>query len=290
MFLSIFTPTYNRGHLLPRLYESLKKQSCKEFEWVIVDDGSLDNTKDIVQKFIDEREIIIKYSNQVNSGKHIAINKGAILAEGEFFFIVDSDDYLTPDSVQFIKEKCNLIRDIKSIAGISGRKGYSENKVIGSKLESFDNLICNALDFRYKFKISGDMAEVVKVKILRDFPFPVILGENFCTEGLIWGRIAQYYSFVWYSNIIYIAEYLEGGLSASSCLIRMRNPKYATLYYAEHQLLRIPILQNIKSNINYWRFAKYLNNDFEEKWSKVNPYYSLIGYPLSFIFRIIDKM
>ena len=104
MFLTIFTPTYNRAYILPNLYESLVNQTSKDFEWVIVDDGSTDETESIVKKWIAESRICIKYIKQENQGKHIAINTGTEHADGELFFIVDSDDSLKNHAVSTISE------------------------------------------------------------------------------------------------------------------------------------------------------------------------------------------
>lgn len=288
MLITIFTPCYNRASYLFRLYKSLLNQKEKDFEWVIVNDGSSDNTEDIVNSFIKENKIKIIYYKQENSGKHIAINRGVKLAQGELFFIVDSDDYLTENAIKFIKEKYEYIRYDNNIAGLSGRKGYTEDKVIGNSI-AYDNLNANSLEFRYKYKVSGDMAEVVKLSIIKQYPFPLIEGEKYCTEGLVWFRIALKYNFIWYSEVIYVAEYLEGGLSANSFLIRKKSPNYATLFYAEHAAMPIPIFKKIRANINYWRFAKYLDDKFIYKFKRVNCIHSLIGYPVSLIFKFLDR-
>ena len=92
--ITVFTPTYNRAYSLPRLYESLQKQTFKDFEWLIVDDGSTDNTVDMVTGWSKEGKLTIRYIQMTNGGKHRAINKGVALAKGKLFFIVDSDDWL----------------------------------------------------------------------------------------------------------------------------------------------------------------------------------------------------
>ena len=97
--LTLFTPTYNRAHLLERLYSSIKKQTYHHFEWLIVDDGSTDNTNEVVKTFIEEGIITIKYVFKRNGGKHRAINEGVQQAQGELFFIADSDDMLPPDAL-----------------------------------------------------------------------------------------------------------------------------------------------------------------------------------------------
>ena len=99
MFITVFTPTYNRGYLLPRLFSSLRNQSFKDIEWLIVDDGSTDNTHDVVMAFIEENIIPIRYVFKRNGGKHQAINEGVKHAKGELFFIVDSDDMLPTNAL-----------------------------------------------------------------------------------------------------------------------------------------------------------------------------------------------
>ena len=109
--ITVFTPAFNRAKLLPRLYKSLKNQSSINFEWVIVDDGSQDETQQVVQKFIDEGVLPINYVYQDNKGKHFAINRGVKEANGELFWIVDSDDYLPPNAIAQKKKKYNSVSD-----------------------------------------------------------------------------------------------------------------------------------------------------------------------------------
>ena len=98
--ITVFTPSFNRAHLLSRLYDSLLKQTTNDFEWLIVDDGSTDDTETKVEEFINKGELPIRYYKQQNGGKHRAINTGVQLASGELFFIVDSDDGLVHDCIQ----------------------------------------------------------------------------------------------------------------------------------------------------------------------------------------------
>ena len=124
--ITIFTPTYNRANLLTRLYQSLKMQTCREFQWLIVDDGSTDDTKNIVEKFIQEDKIVIKYYYQKNSGKHVAHNLGVKMCNTELFCCVDSDDYLTNDAVQTVLECWGKIAIDKKplLSGIVAYRGY----------------------------------------------------------------------------------------------------------------------------------------------------------------------
>ncbi|AZA48832.1 glycosyltransferase family 2 protein [Chryseobacterium carnipullorum] len=288
MLLTIFTPTYNRGYLLQRLYESLCQQKVQNFEWVIVDDGSSDDTQNIVEEFQKHGNIPMHYHKQANAGKHIAINQGALIAEGKLFFIVDSDDYLTEDATAIIADKYKLIENNESYAGLSGRIGYSKTQYIGSQ-NTYEDIHANALDFRFRMKIQGDMAEIIRTDILREYPFPSIDGERFCTEGVLWYNVALKYKFLWFSDIIYIAEYLEGGLTYNNFKIRKNSPEYTLLFYSDFSRMPIPLLQKIKANINYWRFARFSKRTFLNKWKEVNPLLSLIGFPVSLYFFIKES-
>ena len=251
MLITVFTPTYNRAHLLGRLYESLCAQRFTDFEWVIVDDGSTDGTASLVQGFIAERQIDIKYLSQRNGGKHRAINHGVSQAKGELFFIVDSDDYLPADSLQCIAaeySKCD-----SSIGGVAGLDATYGGKVIGSGLAQ-DFIECNSMDIRFKHRVTGDLAEVFKTCVMREFPFPEVEGEKFCPEALVWSRIAHKYKLRYFNKVIYIAEYQDGGLTDNIVRVRRQSPVASTTYYAELLSSDIPWGQKLKAAINYWRF------------------------------------
>ena len=180
MKITVFTPTYNRAHLLDKLYTSLVIQTNRDFEWLIVDDGSIDDTKDVVQSFIKDDKIKIRYIFQENGGKHRAINKGLDHTKSELFFIVDSDDYLIPTAIEKIIYKYKTIENSKEFAGISFNKGFTENKLVG-KTFSLDYIDCTNLE-RGKKNILGDKSEIYRTEILRNIKFPEIEGENFMSE------------------------------------------------------------------------------------------------------------
>lgn len=284
--VTVFTPTYNRAHLLDKLYSSLLTQSIKDFEWLIVDDGSTDQTEIVVEKFIKDETLNITYYKQKNGGKHRAINKGVELARGWLFFIVDSDDYLADNAIEFI---INNMQDIGRFAGLSGRRANFEGITIGSSNFSVP-IEASAIDFRFRYKIIGDMAEVFKTSVLREYSFPEFEGELFCPEALVWNRISRTYDMLWFPNIIYYCEYIVGGLTDSIFEVRRKSPMSAILYYSELMKMPIPCTQKIKANINYWRFSKYTRLGFTEKWLKANSVYSFIGLPLSLFFIIKDKL
>lgn len=252
MLITVFTPTYNRAHLLGRLYESLCAQSFTDFEWVIVDDGSTDGTASLVQGFIAERRIDIKYLSQANGGKHRAINHGVGQARGELFFIVDSDDSLPADSLQSIADEWAAVSDT-AVGGVAGLDATPAGQTIGCGL-SFDAVECNSIDIRLRHHVTGDMAEVFTTSVMREFPFPEIEGERFCPEALVWNRIARKYKLRYFNKVIYIAEYQPDGLTDRIVRVRMQSPVASTMCYAEMLGYGIPWRQKLKAAINYWRF------------------------------------
>lgn len=139
--ITVLTPTYNRASLLINLYQSLIKQDFDDFEWVIVDDGSIDATTDIVDQFIQERQIVIIYIKQANGGKHRALNRGVKEAKGELVLIVDSDDSLPINSLSIIYSHYLDIKDNSSIGGVCGLMAHHDGTIIGErKISSSMNL------------------------------------------------------------------------------------------------------------------------------------------------------
>jgi glycosyltransferase involved in cell wall biosynthesis len=287
MLITVFTPTYNRAYLLQRCFESLLVQTYANFEWLLVDDGSTDTTEQVVLDFQQKAPFKIRYIKQHNSGKHIAINTGVSLAKGAYFLILDSDDYLPNKALETLKNKINGLTNV-SIGGVVGRKQYENGKIIGSPLAH--DVIANSLSIRFKYRLKGDLTEVFKTKILQQFPFPQFNGEKFCPEALIWNRIAVKHQLYFFKEAIYVAEYLSEGLTSNIVKIRMKSPKASMLYYSELSHYKIPILQQLKAVINFWRFSFCSNTSFSSKLAQVNSGYSIVGLPLGWLLHIKDKL
>ena len=281
--ITVFTPTYNRAQLLPRLYKSLKSQTCQDFEWIIVDDGSTDDTEEIVKEWLGGDRI--RYIKQVNGGKHRAINRGLQEARGELFFIVDSDDSLPIESIATIIKFYSQVKDNKSYGGVCGYMASHDGTVIykGYKREILD---CTSLELRYKYNVEGDMAEVFRTDVLKEIPFPEIDGERFCPEALVWNRIAQKYKLRVFNSVIYYRDYLPGGLTDKIVAIRMNSPIASVTHYKELNSYNVPIKQKIKAAINYWRFHACVAKG---KQVPKLPWYWFWCQPLGYLMHIRDK-
>ncbi|GFI11611.1 MAG: glycosyltransferase family 2 protein [Lachnospiraceae bacterium] len=224
--ITIFTPIYNRAYTVHHLYESLLRQTCYDFEWLIVDDGSDDDVTSIVYQWIESTpQFSIRFYRQENRGKHCAINCGVRLAGYGIFFIVDSDDYLECDAVETILQHWSGIELQDQFAGISGLKRNKDGTVIGGR-PSFKGFVDATNLERGKFGLEGDKAEVFKTKILQKFPFPEYEKETFLTEAVIWNRIAyEGYKLRWINKSLMVCEYLPDGLTAKGEQLFYDNPR-----------------------------------------------------------------
>lgn len=238
-YITIFTSTYNRRQLIERLYQSLLFQTQKNFEWLVVDDGSTDDTEIFFESLLSEQQpFSILYIKQENGGKHRAINNGIKKASGELFFIVDSDDYITENAIEKINHWATTLDDSHKWAGIAGLRGQTKNRVLGQH-NSLYKYIDTKNSERRKFNLLGDKAEIYFTEILKKYPFPEIPGENFISEEIVWNAIARDgYYLRWFNEIIYICDYLDGGLTKDNTKDKS-NPQ-GRLLWAKGQLKTFP--------------------------------------------------
>lgn len=215
--LTVLTTTYNRAHCLSKLYRSLQEQDSKEFEWIVIDDGSTDNTESLIKGWQEmENGFPILYEKQKNGGKHRAVNAGIELAKGAFVFIVDSDDYLTKSAVSKAEKWIGEIEGNSGFAGISGTKGKSPEDMLGEFPEKVPFVDATNLE-RMKKKLRGDKAEIYRTQLLKEYPFPEIEGEKFLPENVVWDEIAHDgYKIRWYPDILTVIEYREDGLTRNA--------------------------------------------------------------------------
>lgn len=252
--ITVFTPTYNRAALLTRVFYSLCQQTYQDFEWIVVDDGSTDDTENEVLHFKEQsKKFLVRYIKKRNGGKHTAINMGVREAKGELFLILDSDDSLPKDSLQNIVHAYECIQDNMAVGGICGCMAHHDGSKIGNYVGQ-GPLDMSSLEMRYKFKITGDLCEVFKTEILRSFPFPEIMEENFCPEALVWNRIANRYKLRMLDKVLYYRDYLDGGLTSKMTKIRMQNPIATCQTYSELLDYNIPFGSKVKASINFCRF------------------------------------
>ena len=211
--ITVLTPTFNRGGRLQSLWNSLQKQTVKDFEWLVVDDGSTDGTKDLITQLQEKSDFPIRYIYKSNGGKHTALNVGIQTICSELIFIVDSDDCVTDDAVESILKIHKKYRSQNNICGYAFLRAFPDGKVNGKKFD-VDEKIGSYIDVRVNGDDTGaDKAEVFKTHCLKEFPFPEYPNEKFLGEDLVWVRMARKYEMVHINKAIYIGNYLEDGLT-----------------------------------------------------------------------------
>lgn len=191
---TVFTPTFNRAHTLHRVFHSLQKQTLRDFEWLVVDDGSIDGTQALIEQWVAQADFPITYLQQPNSGKHIAFNRGVRQAKGKYFLPIDSDDAFLAESLETMLHWWYQIPDSQrnTFTGIVTLCQYENGEICG---ESFaqNPLDTNALDLRYIHKKRGECWGFHRTEVLKQFPFPEDLSVRFVPENIVWDAIARRY-------------------------------------------------------------------------------------------------
>ena len=244
-----------------------------------MDDGSTDGTKQLIEKWSNEYSFI-RYYRQERGGKHRAINLGVQQAKGDLFFIVDSDDYLPKDSLQLTYDFYLQVKDDNRYAGVSGMKCYPNGKKVGGEV-TFDVLDTDNVNFREKYKVKGDVADVFKTAVLKEFPFPEFPAELFLTEDVVWDRIARKYLIRFFNRNIYICEYLPDGLSLNLSY-HLRNSLQGTMLYYGTSLRdsRFGMVRHIKDAIRYWQYTC----DYRGKRERLS-LWAYLFYPVGWLMR-----
>lgn len=229
--ITIFTPAFNRGYIIENLYKSLQRQSNFDFEWLVINDGSTDNTDELFKKWLKEdNPFSIRYFTQENFGLMVTLNKGVKLAEGKYLAKIDSDDYVTDNCVELLSECLDSIKNEKNIYAVGGMRGTEDGNPIkgATKWPLIDKNIgyLDIYDYeRDQYNLDADMTEAWEVEVLRKFPFPVFEGEKFAPEEIVFNDIALDGNKIrWFSKIICICEYQNDGLTKNSDLLQKNNP------------------------------------------------------------------
>lgn len=232
--ITVFTPSYNRKKELKKLYLSLLNQKYNKFEWLIVDDGSIDDTKEYIKEIKSEKKIKIRYVYKNNGGKQSAYNLGLKEAKGDIFLCIDSDDILAPNILDVVADDFKSIESKNDIAGVMYTQGYisDKNKIIGTSFK-LDNIVDTYYNIYNIHKVTGDKLIVLKTNVAREYYFPIIVGEKFVPEALIFNRISKKYKFLCRNKCAAYKEYLADGYSNNYFNLVKRNPNGNSLYFKE---------------------------------------------------------
>lgn len=236
--ITVFTPTYNRAYTITKLYESLCGQTYRDFEWLVIDDGSTDHTEDLFENWQqDGSDFSIRYYKKVNEGKARAVNDGLDKAQGELFFVVDSDDVLTPNALEKLVGWEEALPKDQMFCGVSANKGISSTQTPNTLFET-PFIDTTFLD---QDRIDGERALVFYTAIHRRYRYPSYEGETFMTEAVVYNRMAHDgYKMRFHNDIVCIYEYREDGLTRSGMRLFLDNPRGYGLWLKEKQAFTDP--------------------------------------------------
>lgn len=249
--LTIFTPSFNRGYTLNKCYESLKNQTVKDFKWLIVDDGSTDNTRELVNSWIEEGILDITYKYQENQGMHGAHNTAYELIDTELNVCIDSDDYMPNDAVEKIIEFWNNNKNEKDIAGFIGLDAYEDGNIIG---DYFPKTLrkTTLFEINNKYKIQGDKKIVYRTEISKKYQYPLYKGERYVGLAYKYYKIDEKYQLLTMNEVLCIVEYMDDGSSRNMFSQYIKNPKGFAFYRVENMKnSRATFVFKLKENIHY---------------------------------------
>lgn len=249
-FLTVFTPAYNRAYTLPRTYESMKQQRNTDFIWLIVDDGSSDNTAELVRQWqSEENGFEIRYIYKENGGMHTAHNTAYELIDTELNTCVDSDDALAPDAVQIIFDAWQKVRD-KGYAGLLALDSEFGGQVIG--LGFPDGLTETTLGGYYLGGGRGDKKVILRTDVVRQYPpYPTFAGERFVPLSTLYNMIDKDYKLSVLDQVVCLVEYMPDGSTHNMARQHFRNPngfRYSRLIDLRRQL---PLKRRLKTYVHY---------------------------------------
>lgn len=283
MLLTVFTPTYNRAHTLQRLYESLLRQQTTEFEWLIIDDGSTDDTQEVVQKYLLDERLHVRYYRKENGGKHTAHNMAIELAAGEYFMCLDSDDYLADHALDRLTDVLEALTKNEGVVAYIARENgqllcdeFPKKEKVKSYYELWSVLGCR-----------GEHTLVHPTDVLKEYPFPVFEGEHFVTEGVVWNRMDC--AMLLFPEVIMIREYLSDGLTRNFNQIMKQNPAGFCFYFMQSIDMQSTVLKRLVAAGKYQCFCIFA----KEKRSKYNGQHGAavhLAKPLGLLFWFYYKL
>ena len=267
---TVFTPAYNRAGLLPRLYESLKAQSYRDFEWLIIDDGSTDSTGELVEGWSREGLFPIRYVWQGNAGKHVAFNRAAQMASGELLLEIDSDDALLPDALQLLANHWAAIQalppaEAASFSGVTGLCQDQFGHLIGDRFpqDVFDS---DSNEILYRYKIRGEKFGFHRTEVFKEFPFPVLANHAFVPLSIVWNTIGRKYKTRFVNDLLRVYWLHDEGRISTTGFVPASSPGHALWHRdvlnTNLKYFKCSPADFVKSSVHYTRFSLHSGDSF----------------------------
>lgn len=258
--ITVFTPAYNRAYCLHQLYDSLVRQTNQDFSWLIIDDGSIDNTEELVNSWINENQIEIRYVHKENGGMHTGHNLAYQLIDTELNVCIDSDDFMPDNAIELILDKWNSIRDKESVSGIVALDAYKDGTVIGTYLP--DGISRGSyFDLYRKNKVKGDKKFILRTEILKEYPlYPEYKNEKLVPLGILYIMMGEKRPFCVLNEVVCIVEYQTDG--SSNTIFKQYKQSPRGFAYARNigKQYSKSLLSNIKNSIHLISSAIFAND------------------------------
>lgn len=292
---TVFIPAFNRAYTLERALESIAAQTFRDFEVVIIDDGSTDDTAPLIQKWQAEAAFPIRYHWQQNQGKHVAHNQAVQLARGYFLVLLDSDDWLHPQALERLNYHWGQIplTHRKHFAGVEGLCVYSDSSIPVDRFPE-DVMDSDYLQKTKKYKIRSEKRNAIRTDVLRRFPYPCFEGERHMKDDLIWKRMARDYKFRYVNEVIQIMEHQADGLTANIFWLRMRNPQGFRYYFLEEINTYASLTGRylrFKYHSKFVRYSLHCRVGFRQQYTEVrSKFFWFLAVPRGIVGWIEDKI
>ena len=249
----MFTPTYNRAYCLHKGYEALCRQTSKDFVWIIIDDGSTDNTKELVDGWIkNDNGFTIRYIYKENGGMYTGYNAAIALAETELMVCIDSDDYMPDDTIEKIISFWNEHRD-EGYAGIIGLDSFESGEILGDKFPEQKSI--NLIDLATgKYKLDNrDRKIVVRTELYKSVaPMKVFPGEKDFNPHIMHLQISQEYDFLIMNEVLCVVEYQPDGMTNTVFKQYLRSPRsFRETRMFDMSIKHAPLAFTIRKTIHY---------------------------------------
>jgi len=298
---TVFTPTYNRAHTLPRVWESLRRQTFRDFEWIVVDDGSTDNTHEIVSAWIKEADFPIRYLRQAHGHKKAASNLAVREARGELFLPLDSDDECVPNALERFWWHWNNIpaEQRLNFSAVTALCAHEDGTIVGARFPCSEWFDSDSLEVFHKWRVKGEKWGFQRTDIMRQFPFPDHI-SGFVPEGVVWSRIALEYKTRWVNEPLRIYHESADALTRRSTSLNSKRSSapgnvlwMTSVLTNEWPYFRYNKRWFIRCAINFTRFNLHcgdagVSKGHGFKWSA--GLLILAMYPLGCLAYLIDRV
>lgn len=269
--LTIITPTYNRKDLLKKCYQSLLYQTCFDFEWIIVDDGSTDGTKEEFSALSgEELSFPVFYVWKENGGKHTALNASHPYIHGEYILLLDSDDVLTENAVELVLNGWKDYENNTEIGMVIFLKQLTDGSIVAKGAQ--EQVPLDVLNNKRICNVTNDCCEIIRAELFLKYPFPVFEGEKFLAETALWYRVGLNAKCIYINRPIYICDYLPDGLTKGGKELRIRNCQGGMYTSYLRMNRRCAFRERVKAGMLYICYAHFANLHFAEMVKKAKDY------------------